>query len=64
MAAGKTVSCNSPNTNFLGEVIVLPVKAFRIEPDFQVGNGTRHPADGFSISFCRDGDCVLSPTGC
>lgn len=46
-------------TNSFGEVIVMPVKAFRIEADFRVGNGSRRPADGFSISFCRDGDQVL-----
>ncbi len=47
-------------TNSLGEVISLPIKAFKIEADLRVGNGTRRPADGFSISFCRPTDIALT----
>jgi hypothetical protein len=37
-----------------------PVKAFKITADLRVGNGTEAPADGFSISYVRDSDRVLS----
>src|SRR5512140_1772292 len=43
-------------TNRLGTVISLPIKAIRFEADLRVGNGTRRPADGFSISFARASD--------
>jgi hypothetical protein len=37
-----------------------PVKAFKLTLDARVGNGTtERPADGFSISYCREGDPVL-----
>lgn len=53
-------------TNSLGDVISLPVKAFKIEMDMRIGNGTRRPADGFSINFCRPTDnslrAALQPT--
>jgi hypothetical protein len=47
-------------TNSLGQVVSLPVKAFTITMDVRVGNGTRRPADGFSISFCRQNDRALA----
>lgn len=46
-------------TNTLGTVISLPIKSFRIEADLRIGNGTRRPADGFSISFARPTDRVV-----
>lgn len=46
-------------TNSLGEVVSLPIKAFRIEMDLRIGNGSRRPADGLSISFARQDDPVL-----
>lgn len=46
-------------TNSLGNVVSLPVKAFKFEMDLRVGNGTYRPADGFSISFCRQNDPAL-----
>ncbi|HVV71797.1 MAG TPA: hypothetical protein VHI52_09915, partial [Verrucomicrobiae bacterium] len=37
-----------------------PVKAFHLTMDVRAGNGdTERPADGFSISYCREGDPVL-----
>ena len=46
-------------TNRLGTVVSLPIKAIRFEADLRVGNGTRRPADGFSISFARANDPAL-----
>lgn len=46
-------------TNSLGQVVSLPVKAIRFEMDVRAGNGSRRPADGFSISFCRQNDPAL-----
>lgn len=58
--AGQTAGIVFPDvdlyTNSLGTVVSLPVKAIRFEMDLRVGNGTRRPADGFSISFCRPTD--------
>jgi len=37
-----------------------PVKAFHLTMDVRAGNGgTERPADGFSISYCREGDPIL-----
>lgn len=36
-----------------------PVQAFVFEVDCRIGNGTANPADGFSISFARNGDATL-----
>src|SRR5438874_158620 len=37
-----------------------PLSGFQIDLDLRVGNGTLgRPADGFSISFARDGDVAL-----
>src|SRR6266699_2175739 len=47
-------------TNSLGQVVSLPVKASTITMDLRIGNGTRRPADGFSISFCRQNDRALA----
>lgn len=36
------------------------IKAFTFDADVRIGNGTAQPADGFSISYARSNDPVLS----
>ncbi len=36
------------------------IQAFSFEADVRIGNGTAQPADGFSISYVRNNDPVLS----
>ena len=36
------------------------VNAFTFEADFRIGNGSQRPADGFSVSYCRANDPVLT----
>jgi len=38
----------------------LVVAGFTFECDIRAGNGTASPADGFSISYMRNSDCILS----
>ncbi len=48
-------------TNTDGSTTSLPIKAFQIDMDLRVGNGTtQRPADGFSINFARPNDQVLA----
>jgi hypothetical protein len=37
-----------------------PVKAFKLTAYLRIGNGTERPADGFSVSFCRENDPALT----
>ncbi len=37
-----------------------PVKAFKLTMDVRAGNGDEHPADGFSVSYVREGDPALT----
>jgi hypothetical protein len=56
-------------TNLDSSITPTPLRAFRIEMDLRVGNTTNinaRAADGFSISFARANDLVISnaiPTG-
>ncbi len=46
-------------TNTDNTVDVEPIKAFKLDADVRIGNGTATPADGFSISFARLNDPVI-----